>query len=345
MTGRTFQPVPIWILTGFLGSGKTTLLRRVLCDPGFADTLVLINEFGEIGLDHHFVQAVDAELVLMTSGCICCSIRSDFARTLAQFAIGRFRKEGSRFARVILETTGVADPTTIVDTLLGDPTIRQHYRLEAIVTTVDGVHGAAQLDRHPEALRQACLADRLIITKTDIASPGLIAALQRRLRALCPLAAIQDNRGDADALFRCGSIHGADSGPELRRMFDRRATRIGAAAPPLQAYDHVQSIDTACLTWEPAIEWEAFAQWAERACLALGGDLLRIKGLLHICKSARPVAVHAVQHIFYPAVRLPEWPDDDRSSRVVIVTQHSSAREAIEGLRRALVQFSGSGIV
>src|SRR5215470_13688911 len=192
--------IPVAVLTGFLGSGKTTLLNKLINDPALKDALVLINEFGEIGLDHHLVQSVDAEMVVMSSGCLCCTIQSDLAKTLRQMALKRVRGEVPEFKRVVLETTGLADPAPIIHTLMEDPLIGAHYLLDGVISTVDAVNGDATLDRQVEAVKQAAVADRIVLTKTDLADAPARDTISARLRALNPAAPIlKAAEGEASA--------------------------------------------------------------------------------------------------------------------------------------------------
>jgi G3E family GTPase len=199
--------IPVAVLTGFLGSGKTTLLNKLINDPALKDALVLINEFGEIGLDHHLVQSVDAEMVVMSSGCLCCTIQSDLAKTLRQMALKRVRGEVSEFRRVVIETTGLADPAPILHTLMEDPLIGAHYRLDGVISTVDAINGSATLDRQVEAVKQAAVADRIVLTKTDLADAPARDAILARLHELNPGAPIllaADGEATADRLFDAG---------------------------------------------------------------------------------------------------------------------------------------------
>ena len=200
--------VPVNVVTGFLGSGKTTLLRRLLASPRLASCAVLVNEFGEVGLDHHLLEAVTGSMVLLDNGCVCCAVRDDLRGALLELHGRRERGEVPRYDRVVIESSGLADPAPVLHTLTADPVLRHHYRPGAVVTVVDALHGSAQLDRYPESVKQAALADRMILTKTDLAEPEAARVLEARLRAMNPAAPIR--RAGAAALG--GATGGEDTG-------------------------------------------------------------------------------------------------------------------------------------
>jgi G3E family GTPase len=334
--------IPISVITGFLGSGKTTLLSRLLKHPDMSDTAVLINEFGEIGLDHELVEAVSGETVIMDSGCLCCTIRGDLAQSLRTLYFRRVRGEVPQFRRVVIETTGLADPAPILQTLMEDPIIESYYRLDTVVTTVDAANGASQLDAQFESVKQAAVADRLLLTKCDIAVPEAIAALQARLKALnpgAPLYPVSHGEIAPDRLFGAGLYD-----PSTKTVDVQNWLRAEAYEQPhahdhhhghghdhghdhdhdhakLDVNRHDRRISATCLTFDEPIDWDSFSLWMGSLARYRGEDLLRVKGILNVVGEAKPVAVHGVQHVFHPPARLPEWPSADRRSRLVLITR------------------------
>ena len=307
---------PVNVLTGFLGSGKTTLLRHILRHPQFADAAVLINEFGEVGLDHLLVGALDEAPVLMQSGCICCSIRGDLVSAVRDLHARRARGEIPPFRRVIVETTGLADPAPVLLTIVSDLVIRRYFRPGVTVTTLDGLHALAGLDRYPEMLRQAAVADRFVVTKPDLASAGQIAVLRRRLHALNPAPVVLALHGEinAEALLGPDTDAAETRLAEIGAWLDLSATRAAAPGP---THDAVRSL---CLTLDAPLEWNAFGLWFSLLVHRHGDRLLRAKGILNVAGSATPVAVHAVQHVVHEPEHLQAWPTADRASRLVLIT-------------------------
>ncbi|WP_235829951.1 CobW family GTP-binding protein [Algihabitans albus] len=357
---REIRLLPVNVLTGFLGSGKTTLLGRMLASPAFAETAVLINEFGEVGLDHHLIEQVDEGVLLLRSGCICCTIRSDLQDSLRDLYSRRARGQIPQFKRLVIETTGLADPVPIVSTLLSDPVICNHFRLGNIICTVDAVNGAGQLDRQPESVKQAAIADRLVVTKVDLAARGRIAALRARLKRLNPAAVLSeaDNAAIDPELLLAQDLHDpAHKAAEVARWLeaeaselpDPRRSRRGAGNE--QAHDHSAhdrpadvnrhdaDISAFALTFDRPLDWTAFGIWLSMLLQAHGEDVLRVKGLLNVVDVATPVVVHAVQHLIHPPLHLPRWPSADRRSRLVFIARGLS-RESVE---RSLNAFNRLG--
>jgi len=311
--------LPINILTGFLGSGKTTVLRHILGDSAFADTAVLINEFGAVGLDHLLVGALDAAPVLLPSGCICCGIRSDLSRALRDLHGRRQRGEIPAFRRVIIETTGIADPSPILATITADLVIRRHFRPGNIVTTLDALHAEQGLSVYAEIARQAGIADRLIITKTDLATAEQISRLRDRLRTVNPAAPVTEAvRGVVDADFLIGQDIQTDV-TEARHWMAHTST-----APTL----HHPAIRAFCLRVDGPMQWSVFGLWFSMLVHRHGSRLLRVKGLLEVQGSASPVAIHAVQHLIHQPEHLPCWPTAERGGRLVFIT-HGLTEEAV----------------
>ncbi|MGP1254393.1 MAG: CobW family GTP-binding protein [Kiloniellales bacterium] len=351
---RLMSLLPVNLLTGFLGSGKTTLLSRMLASPAFAETAVLINEFGEVGLDHHLIEQVDEGVLLLQSGCVCCTIRSDLQEAIRDLYSRRERGEIPGFKRLVIETTGLADPVPIVSTILSETVIRNHFRLGNIICTVDAVNGAAQLDRQSESLKQAAIADRLVITKVDLADPTTIATLRSRLERLNPVAAmIESANAEIDPeLLLAQDLHDpASKAAEVTRWLqaeDRQHDHAGEAASDhihtagSHRHDvnrHDERISAFALTFEQPLDWTAFGIWLSMLLQARGEDVLRVKGILNVVDVDTPVVVHGVQHIVHPPLHLSRWPDPDRRSRLVFITR-DIARQKIE---RSLSAFNCLG--
>jgi G3E family GTPase len=332
---RSASRIPVSVITGFLGSGKTTLLNRLLRRSEMADSAVIINEWGEIGIDHLLVERLDGEIAVMASGCVCCTLRSDLEETLRGLLVRRDREEIPPFRRVLLETTGLADPAPIMQMLLNNALVSHFVRLDAVVATVDAVHAARQLDEHEEAAKQIAVADRLLLTKTDIADASAIVSLRDRLSRLSPAAPLMTvTQGDVapDLLFGAALFDPARKTPDVQAWLraDRHEHRHGGHQH--QAHHHDPgAIQSFCLTFEDPLPWELFSHWLMMLRQSRGEDLLRVKGILHLQGEALPVAIHGVHHVFHPPVQLNSWSDPDRRSRIVFITR---------GLGRAEVEQS-----
>ena len=305
--------IPVTILTGFLGAGKTSLLARVLRQAESARTAVIINEFGDVGLDHDLVRAnTEARVLLLESGCVCCSLRSDLTDTLRDLFRQRVMLKVPEFARVIVETTGLADPLPIVNALQADPVTAVRFRLDAIVTVIDAVNGDAQLDVHPEAVRQAAMADRLILSKTDLASPRATARLLARLAVLNPGAPpILSTLND--------TAPGLLVSPGIDTPTDRSAALPHGHDDHDHRHDH--GVGSFTFHYPTPLPWDRVSA-ALAAVLADYGDrILRLKGILAIEDEPLPVVIQGVGHNLYAPTSLPAWPEAIRAGRLVFITQ------------------------
>jgi G3E family GTPase len=304
--------MPVSVVTGFLGAGKTTLLRRILRDPAWADSAVVINEYGEVPLDHELVAAGDETFLSVATGCLCCVVRSDLTQTLLDLHRRRALGEVPPYARVLIETSGLADPAPILHALMLEAAMTATHRLQSVATLVDAQHGLAALERHPEAQRQAMLADRLLLTKPDLAPDT--AALRARLRALNPAAPLRE------------AVQGAVP-PDWIFAPGQHATEPAALAAWLEeagaAARHTPEVSTSVLEREAPIPAMALTLWMQALAEHAGPKLLRMKGLVAIAEAGadRPAAIHAIQHVVHPLEWLEAWPGADRRSRVVLIGQ------------------------
>ena len=335
----TKAPVPLSVLTGFLGAGKTTILNKLLQDPQMAGTAVIINEFGEIGLDHLLVETADENVMEMSSGCLCCTIRGDLIDTMVDLMTRRDEGTVKAFDRVVIETTGLADPAPILHTIMNHPWLVARYRLESVITLVDAVNGEATLDAHGEAVKQVAMADRLILSKTDLLQ-GLegeekIASLVVRLRKLAPAARILDTlSGEVlpDRLFNAGLYDPENKSPDVKRWLSEEAydgegkgRRRGHHHHHGHQHDvnrHDDHIKAFCIASDTPISAPSFDLFLELLRSYHGPNLLRVKGIVKIEEDQeRPFIIHGVQHVFHPPVQLDAWPDEDKRSRLVFITR------------------------
>jgi G3E family GTPase len=324
---------PVTVLTGFLGSGKTTLLNALVKDPRFAQTAIIVNELGEVSIDHALLRESNEEIVTLAGGCICCRAAGDIVRTLRELYDLRFMKEIAPFKRVVIETSGLADPAPLLATLVEMPVTAARYSLSGVVTTVDAEHGMATLDAHPESVKQAAVADRIVITKVDRAPKDAIERLRARLAALAPGARIvESTMGHVDAalLFDTG-LHRIDvPAPDARGWLNAGAYASHAVRPL-----HDPRISSFVWRHDGPIAWDDFATALDTLYDLMGERILRMKGLVNVEGEPGPRAVHAVQHALYPPARLPDWPDHDHTTRMVFI-----GRDLEESAVARILEFS-----
>lgn len=313
--------IPVSVITGFLGSGKTTLLSRLLRHQDMAKTAVIINEFGAVGLDHMLVEASDDNIVQLNSGCLCCTIRGDLVFTILDLL--RRKRTGSvmDFERIVIETTGLADPAPILQALMTDTALAGDIRLDGVVTTVDAVTGAATLDRHKESVKQAAVADRIVLTKTDLPEAEA-ATLRRRVSALNPSAHLLTAvKGDIapGRLFDGGVFDSAAKPADVQAWL---AAEAESHAHTHDVNRHGDGITAHSMVRERPIHAVALTLFLEILAEHCGPDLLRMKGLVKLVESAdRPAVIHGVQNVFHPPVWLDRWPGEERSSKLVFITK------------------------
>jgi len=340
------QKIPLIILTGFLGSGKTTLLNNLLKTPQLADSAVLVNEFGAIALDHHLIEAVPESTVVLGNGCICCAMRGELTGALRTLFWQRQDKKIPNFKRVIIETTGLADPAPILHELLNHPTILQHYSVAGVITCVDAAFGAEQLKRQPESLKQVVVADRLLITKTDLASAEQIAALTEQLRALNSIATIHpvaNGNIDPEIFLEATTHHSLDRNADGQRWQKPDAYRPIQIDPGLHMHlrraaasnsNQHERIHSFCLTFEQPLPRRGLLTALQMLASMHGEHILRIKGIVHFDDDDKPHVIHGIQHMLFPVETLERWPQGLSGTQLVFIVEELTADTVTDMLQK-----------
>ncbi|MET3519244.1 MULTISPECIES: CobW family GTP-binding protein [Mesorhizobium] len=329
-------PIPVSVLTGFLGAGKTTLLNRLLKDPQLTDTAVIINEFGEVAIDHLLVEQASDGIIQLSDGCLCCTVRGELVDTLADLVDRLQTGRIARLARVVVETTGLADPAPVLQSIMAHPALVQAFRLDGVITLVDAVNGNATLDAHVEAVKQAAVADRIVLTKTDLVTDaGDVAALRARLRQLNPGAVLldaDDSGTGAAALFDCGLYNPETKSADVQRWLgeeaghhhhdhDGRHHHHGDDHHHDHQHRHDSRVRSHSLVHDGPVPFSAIEMFLDLLRSTHGEKLLRMKGVIELLEDpSRPLVIHGVQKILHPPARLPAWPEGNRGTRLVLIT-------------------------
>jgi G3E family GTPase len=349
-TNKTLPPLdtsqmrlPVAIITGFLGSGKTTLLNQLLIHPDMQNTAVVINEFGAVSIDHLLVRSATEDIVVMEGGCVCCTVRGDLTQTLQDLFLKRVRLEITEFERVVIETTGLADPAPIIHTLLNDAILKTYFYLDSVITTVDSVYGLDQLEEQYETVKQIAVADRLILTKVDIASASNIKNLRERLQRLNPAALLLesiDGQVAIEKLFNANLYNPATKSIDVQQWLQAEMYADHTSPrhePHRNEMRHESYIRSFCLTYEQPLSWTVLNRWFQQLTALRGKDLLRVKGIAYTVETDLPVVIQGVHHIFQPPTTLPTWPTEQRYTQIVFITRNIS-QTVIEQMLAVLVE-------
>ena len=313
------NPVPVTLLTGFLGSGKTTQLNALLNSGALKDAALIINEFGDIGIDHLLIETSDEGIVELSDGCLCCTIRGDLVDTLTRLLNRPL--DGQPLARIVIETTGLADPAPILHAVMGHPVLSDRLRLDGVVTMVDAINGDATLDAHEEAVKQAAVADRVVVSKADLSED--ISELKARLAALNPNALQLSAPAQAADLFDCGLFDPETRTADVQRWLGQHNHHEHDHHHDVNRHD--ARIRAFTLRSDHAVSATTLSTFIDLLRSAHGPNLLRVKGIIRLAEDpSRPVVIHGVQEIFHPPATLPAWPDDDHSTRMVMITRDLS---------------------
>jgi G3E family GTPase len=341
-TRPSADKIPLTVLTGFLGAGKTTILSHLIRQPEMANAAVIINEFGAISLDHELVEKTDGDVIEIKGGCLCCTVRSDLIETLHGLLLKQAEGKIKTFDRVVVETTGLADPAPILHTLMSDPIAFTKFRLDGVVTVVDAVNGLDTLSNHEEALKQAAVADVVLLTKLDLARGDQRAVLEQKLRQVNPglrLIVVEQGQIDAAQILDLGPFAPKDKSADVERWLNAEAYATqahdhdGHHGDGDHAHDHHSHNALDVTRHNAHIRSFSFAIDKPMALARVqfflqllgmlrGADLLRVKGIMHVAERAdQPAVIHGVQHIFHPLTWLKSWPSEDRRSRLIFIVR------------------------
>lgn len=323
----TFPPIAVSIVTGFLGAGKTTLLNRLLKEPELENTAVIINEFGEVSIDHLLVEQASDGIIELSDGCLCCTVRGELVDTLADLIERMQTGRIAALKRIVIETTGLADPVPVLQAVMGHPVLMQALRLDGVVCVVDAVNGAATLEAHQEAIRQVAVADRLVVTKSELATSAAVQQLSVRLRRLNPSTPIiiSDAAMTASSLLQCGLYNPETKTADVRRWLgqfsdDHHHDHHGDDGHDHHHNHHDNRITTLALTHDQPIPFAVVEGFLDLLRATQGEKLLRMKGIIELAEDPeRPLVIHGVQRLLHPPARLPEWPQGARGTRIVLI--------------------------
>ncbi len=309
---------PVIIITGFLGSGKTTILSNLLHDAAFSGTAVIVNEFGKVGLDHRLLRRIEEQTVLLGGGCVCCNMRNDLVKELKNLLNSHERGE-IKLNRVMIETTGLADPAPILFSILADPVLIHHFFVDLIITTVDSVNGALHLDRNPESVKQVAVADKVIITKTDLSSREKMDHLTERIKMINPATAIiYASFGQLD--------------PSTVFTFSKAKLHTAEKFSLVKSNQHITGVHSMAIKFDKPLDWIAFGLWLSMLLYSHGENVLRVKGIIDVGESG-PVVLNGVQHIIHPPQHLENWHGEERDSQIVFITNTIEPRKILKSLK------------